>query len=119
MINILTDLLLFAQEEGADAAAQKPPANGMDSLVNLLPLIAIVLFFWFFMLRPHRQAEKKHQALVSSLKKNDKVETIGGIIGTVTHMTDDEVTLKVDDNTKLRFRRSSIRTVLTAPEEKS
>ena len=56
--------------------------------------------------------------LLKSLKKNDRVVTIGGIIGTVANVTPDgkEVTLKVDDNTRLKMLRSSIQTVLRDDE---
>jgi preprotein translocase subunit YajC len=100
--------------------ADTPPAqdgSGGGSLIGLLlPFLPIAILFWFFMIRPMKRQEQERQALLSALKKNDKVVTSGGIIGTVAGIREkeDEVTLKVDDssNVKLRVTRSSIVRIL-------
>lgn len=96
------------------AQGEKPPA--MDPLWQLLiPLIPVGLLWWFLLIRPQRLEQAKRNDLLKQLKKNDRVVTIGGIIGTVANLSSDgtEVTLKVDDNTRIRMLRSSIQTVLT------
>ncbi|MCA9040914.1 MAG: preprotein translocase subunit YajC, partial [Planctomycetaceae bacterium] len=110
--------LIFAQEVGAEAdkAADQAPPN---PVYQMLPIVALIALFYFIMIRPQRAEQKKHQELVSQLKKNDQVQTIGGIIGIVTHLTDDTVTIKVDDNTKIKMRRSSIQTVINGTSEES
>jgi preprotein translocase subunit YajC len=67
------------------------------------------------MFREPRKKQKQQQQMVSTLKKNDKVRTIGGIIGTVVDVKDDEVVLKVDEsnNTKIRIIPSAIGKNLT------
>jgi len=80
-------------------------------LIGLAPIVAIVILFYFLMLRPARQREKQQRDMImNQLKKNDEVLTSAGIIGTVANIKDDEVTLKVDDsaNVRLRILRSSI-----------
>ncbi|QDU80613.1 preprotein translocase subunit YajC [Polystyrenella longa] len=114
MIDLFTDLFLFAQDAGAEAPANEAAPN---PVFQLLPIVAVIVLFYLMMVRPQRNERKKHDALVSALKKNDQVQTIGGIIGTVSHLTDDTVTIKVDDNAKIKMRRSSIQTVLTGNEE--
>ena len=68
-------------------------------------------------MRPQMKAQKekrqKHEDLLANLKKNDRVVTIGGIIGTVAEVTDERVTLKVDDSTRMKFTRNSIQDVVT------
>jgi preprotein translocase subunit YajC len=102
------------------AANENPPA-GDPFLQMLLPMIVIGLFFYFVMLRPQRREQAKRDELLKQLKKNDRVVTIGGILGTIANMSADgkEVTVKVDDNTRIRMLRSSIQSVLTEepPEE--
>jgi len=70
------------------------------------------VLFWFFMIRPMKRQEQERKALLSALKKNDKVVTSGGIIGIVASVKEkeDEVMLKVDEssNVRLRVTRSSI-----------
>ena len=103
-------MFLIAQEE------QPPSPWGM-----MMPMILIAVFFYFIVLRPQASERRKHQEMLKSLKKNDRVVTAGGIIGTVANIGSDgeEVTLKVDDNTRIRFRRSSISSVLADGKEES
>jgi preprotein translocase subunit YajC len=72
-----------------------------------LPLL-ILMFFLFF--RAPQKQKQQRKKLEQSLEKNDKVLTIGGIIGTIVDLKDDEITLKVDEsnNTKIKVRRSAI-----------
>lgn len=96
------------------AQGEKPPVQ--DPLIPfLIPLVAVGVLWWFMLIRPQRREQAKRDELLKQLKKNDKVVTIGGIIGTVANLSSDgtEITLKVDDNTRIRMLRSSIQTVLT------
>ena len=70
---------------------------------------------YFVMLRPQKKKQKQHKQMLESLKKNTRVRTIGGIIGTVVDIREDEVILKIDEagNTKMRVIRSAISTVLS------
>ncbi|MGZ0173324.1 MAG: preprotein translocase subunit YajC [Planctomycetales bacterium] len=102
---------LLAEEGVVDPEAGQQ--SGLGSLVP--PLIMIAVFYYFMLLRPRAAEERKRKAVLDGLKKNDRVATAGGIIGTVAQLSGDgtEVTLKVDDTTRIKFRRSSISSVLT------
>ncbi|HAH47266.1 preprotein translocase subunit YajC [Gimesia sp.] len=104
MNNLLETLYLFAQ----DAPVKEGPAA--SPFLQFLPLIAIVIFFYFIMFRPQQKERAKREAALGQLKKNDRVVTIGGIIGTIANIAEQEqeVTLKVDDNLKIKVRRSAI-----------
>lgn len=82
--------------------------------VMLLPLLVIGVLWYFLLFRPQSAERRKHTEMLNALKKNDRVVTIGGIIGSVANISADgtEITLKVDDNTRIKFRRSAIQTVL-------
>ncbi len=73
-------------------------------------LIGFTILMFFFVLRGPRKQKQQHKKMVSSLKKNDRIRTIGGIIGTVVDVKDDEIVLKVDEsnNTKIRIAISAI-----------
>jgi len=103
----MTVALLLAQEE------QRPP-GGLD-LAMFLPFILIAVVFYFLLIRPRNKEQAERDAMLAALKKNDKVVTIGGMLGTIANITPDgnEVTLKVDDNTRIRMVRSSIQRVLS------
>ncbi|MGL6226060.1 MAG: preprotein translocase subunit YajC [Thermoguttaceae bacterium] len=86
----------------------------------ILMIGPILIIFWFFMIRPQQREEDRRRKMISALKKNDKVYTVGGIVG-VVHSVDlekKEVILKVDDsnNTKMRFLLSAVSAVLSDPD---
>ncbi len=95
--------LLFAQDNGG----AKPGAE-----FNFpWPLIVIFIGLGYFIVfRPQQREKARRRELLGALKKNDRVVTIGGIIGTIANISQDgdEVTIKVDDNTRIRILRSSI-----------
>ena len=113
---ISTTAVIAADEE---KPAPAPGAGqGSDPLQLLIPIVGIAILFYFMLIRPQRREQAKREAMLSALKKNDRVVTIGGIMGSVANISSDgqEVTLKVDDNTRIRFIRSSIQRVV-APAE--
>ncbi|HXG11171.1 MAG TPA: preprotein translocase subunit YajC [Gemmataceae bacterium] len=107
-------LLLLAQE-GGNSTPGGPPGILGNPLI-LLP--AIFVLFYFLMIRPMRRQEQQRQALIANTKKGDKVITHAGIIGTVVAIADkeDEITLKVDDNVRLKMLKSSIARNVTQEE---
>ncbi|NMO96748.1 preprotein translocase subunit YajC [Paenibacillus lemnae] len=83
--------------------------NQSGSLLGLiLPFVLMFVIFYFLLIRPQQKKQKTRTAMLSALKKGDKVVTIGGLHGTIIEITDDIVVLKVNDVTKLTFDRSSI-----------
>lgn len=110
MLDRFCQLLLLAQEE---APKTEPSIIGV-----ILPPLAIILVLYFVMDSPQRRERSKRDAMMKNLKKDDRVVTIGGILGSVANISQDgkEVTLKVDDGTRIRFRRTAIAEVLAAEE---
>lgn len=104
----LNEVLLLAGEQPQGAADPGFPWQLM------LPFAVIFLMYQLLIARPQRKEQRKREDMLKQIKKNDPVVTIGGILGTVANLSDDgtEVTLKVDDNTRLRFRRDAIREVV-------
>jgi preprotein translocase subunit YajC len=77
----------------------------------LLPFILMFAVFYFLLIRPQQKRQKQRNAMLNSLKKGDKVVTIGGLHGTIAELTDDTVVLRVNDVTKLTFNRAAIESV--------
>jgi len=106
-------LLLADAAEGtaptADPAKTTAPGQGLDPSFLFL-MLGIFFLFYFLFIRPMKRQEQERNSMISSLTKNDKVLTTGGIYGTVISMSDkeDEIVVKVDDNVRLRMTRSSI-----------
>ena len=97
-----------------EGAAQAPKNENLFWV--LLPPLAFIAVLYMVMDSPQRRERAKRDAMIKNLKKDDRVVTIGGIFGSVANISQDgkEVTLKVDDGTRIRFRRSAIAEVLSA-----
>jgi preprotein translocase subunit YajC len=92
-----------------DAETQKPPSSsGLTQLVLFVAVMGVLMYVMMF--RGPKKQQQQHKLMLQSLKKNDKVRTIGGIFGTVVDVRDDEIVLKVDEsnNTKIRISSSAI-----------
>ncbi len=107
-----------AEGEEGDAAGEAdgndPPPGGLFGNPQVMLLMAGVLILFFVMSsRGRKKREGKHRDMLASLKKGDKVTSIGGICGTVVEVKEDEITVKVDEtnNVRMRFARWSIRGV--------
>jgi len=90
--------LLMAPQTGTDA----------NPFTAFLPLILIMVVFYFFMIRPQVKKQKELKKFRESLAKGDKVVTTGGIYGKVAEIKDNYVLLQVDDNVKLRVDKSAV-----------
>jgi len=84
-----------------------------QSLVGTLPLLGIVAVFYFFMIRPQAQKQKKQVSFISALGKGDEVVTNSGMIGRINKIEGDVITLQIDTKTFIRVLRSSISNELT------
>lgn len=93
-----------SNEPGRQTAPPRSP------FLQFLPIILIFVVMYLLLFRGPRKKQQQHKQMVQSLQKNDRVRTIGGIIGTVVDIKGDEVTLKVDEssNTKIRVISSAI-----------
>ena len=98
------------------AANSKPPAGPLELLITYFPMVLIVVAAWFLLYRPERERMRKQRELLNNVKKNDRVSTASGIIGTVSSVDreQDRVVLKVDEssNAKITFTLASVNRVL-------
>ena len=76
----------------------------------------IFLIFYFLLIRPQRKQQKSHDEMVKSLSRGDEVVTIGGIIGKIIHLTDDRMTIKTADDTRLEIERSKVGRKASGPQ---
>ncbi|MEL6123438.1 MAG: preprotein translocase subunit YajC [Bacteroidota bacterium] len=85
----------------------------MGMIGQFLPLILIVIVMYFFFIRPQAKKQKSQQTFVNSLEKGKQVVTASGIIGTITKLNENRVTLKVSDKGYLEVLRSTISQEMT------
>jgi len=86
------------------AAPQGSTGNPAATLMMMAGFIAI---FYFLFFRPQRKQQQEHKSLIQGLSKGDEVTTVGGIVGTIVHLTDDRVTIKTGD-TRIEVVRSKV-----------
>ena len=79
-----------------------------NGLMNFLPLILIIVVFWFFMIRPQTKRQKEIRKFREALSVGDKVVTAGGIYGKIKEIKDNIIVLEIADNVRIRIDKSSI-----------
>jgi preprotein translocase subunit YajC len=102
-------------QTGAPGGPAGPPKSSPPFFTNpLFGLTLVFVVFYFMLFRGKSKQQKKFNEMLQNLKKNDRVITVGGIIGTVVSASDQEVLIKVDEssNTKMKFVRKAIQRVL-------
>ncbi|WP_375203722.1 preprotein translocase subunit YajC [Hyphococcus sp.] len=99
-----------AYAQAADAAAPNP-------ILNLAFPVLIFVIFYFLLIRPQMTARKKHQEMVSNVRRGDVVVTAGGIVGKVTKVLEgEEVMVELADNVTVKVVKSTLSDVRTKPQ---
>ena len=99
----------YAQAAGA--------AGGGEAFQAFLPLILIFIVFYFLLIRPQQKKMKQHREMLAAVRRGDKVITGGGIIGTVTKVeNDEELTVEIATDVKVKVQRGTISAVLNRTE---
>lgn len=94
-------------ETGATALTQ-----ATDPLASLILPIGLVVLFYFFLIRPQSKRQKEHRQMVSELQKGEEVITTGGILGKVTKVNDDFITLEIANDVSLNIQKSAVQTIM-------
>jgi len=97
-----------AYAEGASQAAAPAPSPW----INIVLLVGMVVIFYFLLWRPQSKRQKEHQNLVSSLNKGDEVITSGGVLGKITKVSDDFVTIEIANNVSINVQKASVTAAL-------
>ncbi len=95
----------------SNAYAQSGSAPG-GGLLGILPLVLMLVVFYFLMIRPQQKRMKEHTAMVGALKKGDEVVTNGGLGGTITKVGDAYMSLRIADNVEVRVQKSAVAALL-------
>ncbi len=102
------EVVTSTQSVGEQTTATPSPWGSM------LPMIlAFIAIMYFLMIRPQQKREKERREMLNSLAKGDKVITTGGMYGTVVDLSEDKVTLRVDDKVEIDFVRGAVAQILS------
>ena len=99
---------MFATPAFAQTAAGAASAGPQDMLIQFLPLIALVVLFYFLMIRPQQKRMKQHQQMLGSLKRGDTVVLNSGVIGKVVRVEDKEVGLEIAQGVTIKVVKGMI-----------
>jgi len=91
--------------------ASTAPSGFAGSLMQFAPILLIVLFMYFLVMRPQMKRQKEQQKMLANLAKGDEVITIGGILGRITKVNDTYVNLEVG-NSEIKCQKSAITHIL-------
>ena len=98
---------MFIKEAWAQAGA--PPGG---DLWSMLPIVLMFVVLYFIMIRPQMKRAKEHKAMIDALQKGDEVVAAGGIVGAVTKVGDNYVSVRIAENVEIRVQRPAIQVVL-------
>lgn len=98
--------------------AMAPAEGGEGAFTGTLIMFMLIIFiFYFLIIRPQQKRQKERQMLLDSIKKGDKIVTIGGLHGEIVGIDDNTILVKVADNVKLKFDRSSVNSIIKRADE--
>ena len=98
----------FAQTAPAAAAG----GDVMSSLTGMLPLVLMFVVLYFVMIRPQMKRQKEHKAMIDALAKGDEIATAGGLLGTVSKLGDNTLSLEVAPGVEVQLQRHAVVQVL-------
>lgn len=88
-------------------------AGGSDAgLMSFLPIILLFVILYFLMIRPQMKRSKEQKAMIEALQKGDEVVTAGGVVGRITRLGEQYVTLEIAPNTEIVLQRSAVQVPL-------
>lgn len=93
---------------GAGAGA----GQGGGTLLQFLPLIVLVVIFYFLLIRPQMKRTKEHKKMISNLSKGDEVVTTGGMVGRIAGMDENFMEVEIADGVQIKIQRQAVSSVL-------
>ena len=100
-------LNFFISDAFAEGAAG-PAGQSTQGILGFLPLIVIFVIFYFMLIRPQSKRAKEHRNMVATLGKGDEVVTNGGLLGKISEMGENFITLEVADGVQVKVQRQAV-----------
>lgn len=96
-----------------------PAAGAQDPLLGLLPFVVIFVLFYFMLIRPQMKRAKEQKKMIVALQKGDEVITTGGVLGKITKVSDQYMSLEIADNVVIQVQKATVQTLLPKGTMKS
>lgn len=105
--------MFLISDAHAQTAAPAADAGGMTSMLgNMLPLLAIFVVFFLFMIRPQMKRQKEMKAMMEALAKGDEVVVASGLMGKITELSDSAISLQIANGVEVQVQRNAVAQVL-------
>jgi len=109
-MSMLLTSVAYAQEAGAAEVPDPSPFAG------ILPIVLMVVLFYFLLVRPQQKKMGEHKKMISALRRGDKIVTSGGIYGSVSKVEDDVLHVEIAPDVKVKLDKNMVSLVLTRSE---
>ncbi|MBT9612171.1 MAG: preprotein translocase subunit YajC [Burkholderiales bacterium] len=96
-----------------------PAAGAQDPIMGLLPFVVIFVLFYFMLIRPQMKRAKEQKKMIEALQKGDEVITTGGVLGKITKVSDQYMSLEIADNVVIQVQKATVQTLLPKGTMKS
>jgi preprotein translocase subunit YajC len=106
---------MFSFIDNAYAMAPPPGAEvgAVDTIMSFAPLIILMVIFYFFIIRPQNQKQQDQKAMIAAITEGVRIQTTGGLIGTVVKIKEDELTLEIANDVKVKVNRNYVHSIVT------
>jgi preprotein translocase subunit YajC len=95
----------------ADGAPAASPFGG-DPLASMILPIGLIVLFYFFLIRPQSKRHKQHKEMVSALQKGEEVVTTGGLLGKITNVSENFITLEISRDVIIHVQKNSVQSIM-------
>jgi preprotein translocase subunit YajC len=92
----------------SSAYAQAAPTGGDPGFIGFLPIILMFVLLYFLMIRPQMKRAKETKAMIEALQKGDEVVTAGGVVGRITKLGEQYVTIEIAPETEIVVQRAAV-----------
>ena len=91
-----------------------PPQQQPNLWMNMIPIAAVFVIFYIFLIRPQQKQARAHQKMLENLAKGDKILTTGGLYGTIVGLKGADLEVRFAENVKLTLARSAVARVVSS-----
>ena len=95
----------------SNAYANTAPA-GPDPMFQILMLVGFIAIFYFLLWRPQQKRAKEHKNLIENLAKGDEIATGGGLMGRITKVNDDRISIEIADSVEVQVQKQAVAILL-------
>ena len=107
----------FVNEAFAMAPPQGAEVTTTDTIIGFAPIVLLVIIFYFFLVRPQNKKQQEQRDMIANLREGDRVLTAGGLIGNIIKMKEDELTLEIAKDVRVKLDRHYVSSLVRTDNE--